>query len=350
MSENTKTNNTIYVPDAPAVAGLAFRGFRGEEDFPAMLAVINGCKYADGIERNDTLEQISRNYRHLVNSDSAQDMLFAEVNGEVVGYGRLLWYQELSGLYLYQHFNFLLPQWRGQGIRRAMLHYNERRLRQIAAGHPAPAVPVASGTFEGSPRAFEAWANDTETHWAGLLTEEGYRAVRFGFEMVRPDLEDIPDRPLPPGLEVRPVQREHLPILWAAAKEAFRDDWGYSEQGWDQGYANMLEDPEFDPSLWQVAWDGDQPVGMVQAFIDAEQNREYGRKRGWTEGISVRRPWRRRGVAKALIARSLRDIKQRGMTEAALGVDADNPNGALQLYRSMGFHVVKRHTTYRKAM
>lgn len=87
---------------------------------------------------------------------------------------------------------------------------------------------------------------------------------------------------------------------------------------------------------------------MVQNFINEEENKEYGRKRGYTEGISVRRPWRRQGLAKALIARSFRVLKDLGMTEAALGVDADNPNGALQLYRSMGFQVVKRHTTYRK--
>ena len=64
----------------------------------------------------------------------------------------------------------------------------------------------------------------------------------------------------------------------------------------------------------------------------------------------MRRPWRRRGLARALIARSFRVVKEQGMTEAALGVDALNPNGALQLYRSMGFEVVKRHTTYRKPL
>ncbi|MGD2207392.1 MAG: GNAT family N-acetyltransferase, partial [Anaerolineae bacterium] len=61
-------------------------------------------------------------------------------------------------------------------------------------------------------------------------------------------------------------------------------------------------------------------------------------------------PWRRQGLAKALIARSFRLLKELGMEEAALGVDADNPNGALQLYQTMGFQVVKRHTTYRKSI
>jgi ribosomal protein S18 acetylase RimI-like enzyme len=55
-------------------------------------------------------------------------------------------------------------------------------------------------------------------------------------------------------------------------------------------------------------------------------------------------------VAKALIARSFQVLKEQGMTEAALGVDAENPNGALQLYKSMGFQVVKQQTTYRKPL
>jgi ribosomal protein S18 acetylase RimI-like enzyme len=42
--------------------------------------------------------------------------------------------------------------------------------------------------------------------------------------------------------------------------------------------------------------------------------------------------------------------KELGMTEAALGVDAQNPNGALALYESMGFRAVRRVTTYRKLL
>jgi ribosomal protein S18 acetylase RimI-like enzyme len=220
-----------------------------------------------------------------------------------------------------------------------MLRHNERRLRQVAAGHP-----------QDGPRFFEAWASATEEHWAALLESEGYEGVRYSFEMVRSDLENIPDLPLPEDLEVRPVEPEQIPVIWAAAKEAFRDHWGFSEEEWDRELSEWKEAPTFQPHLWQVAWDGDQVAGMVQNFVNEAENEEYGRLRGYTEGICVRRPWRRQGLAKALIARSFRLLKELGMEEAALGVDADNPNGALQLYQTMGFQVVKRHTTYRKSI
>jgi mycothiol synthase len=333
------TNRFIKIPEAPAMPGLVFRHFRGERDYPAMLAAIDGSKEADGIERTDSLEDVRRNYQHLVNCDPYQDMVFVEIDGSVIGYGRVFWEQELGGLRRYMHINFLLPEWRSTGIRLAMLKHCERRLREIAAGHQV------SG-----PCVLEAWAADTEAHWESLLVNQGYEAVRYGFEMVRPDLENIPDLPLPDGLEVRPVEPEQVPTIWAAAKEAFRDHWGYSEDEWDEELERWRKSPTFTPELWQVAWDGEQVAGMVQNFVDHAQNEEYGRLRGYTEGICVRRPWRRRGLAKALIARSFLVHRALGMTEAALGVDADNPNGALQLYKSMGFRVVKRHTTYRKSM
>ena len=324
--------------DAPANAGLRIRSFRGEADYVVMHRIIAGAKEEDQTEWATSVEDIARNYRHLTNCDPYQDMFFAEVDGQAVGYSRVWWQQELKGTRPYQHFSHLLPRWRGKGIRRALLQRNERRLREIADSHP-----------DTGPCVFEAWASDTEQHWESLLLEAGYKAIRHSFEMVRPDLENIPDLPLPEGLEVRPVQPEQVETIWEAAREAFRDHWGETE--WQPEWLEeWRESPTFMPHLWQVAWDGDQVAGMVQNFVNEAENEEYGRQRGYTEGICVRRPWRRRGLARALIARSFRVIKELGMTEAALGVDAQNPNGALQLYRSMGFQVVKQHTTYRKPM
>jgi len=64
----------------------------------------------------------------------------------------------------------------------------------------------------------------------------------------------------------------------------------------------------------------------------------------------VKRAWRKQGVASALIAMSLNALKERGMTEAGLGVDAENTSGALHLYEHMGYQTVKRMTIYRKQL
>jgi ribosomal protein S18 acetylase RimI-like enzyme len=43
-------------------------------------------------------------------------------------------------------------------------------------------------------------------------------------------------------------------------------------------------------------------------------------------------------------------LRDRGMTSAGLGVDADNPNAATRLYEDAGFQVDVRSTAYRKPM
>ncbi len=83
-------------------------------------------------------------------------------------------------------------------------------------------------------------------------------------------------------------------------------------------------------------------------IIDAAENERFGRRRGWIDSVSVRRPWRRRGVARALLVRGLATLRDRGLDEAVLGVDADNPTGALGLYESVGFALHRRSAVYRK--
>jgi len=167
--------------------------------------------------------------------------------------------------------------------------------------------------------------------------------------MLRPDLENIPEAPLPAGLEVRPVLPAHMPLIFSAMCEAFRDHWGYISPS-DADYQEWLDDPKSDPSLWRVAWDGDQVAGSVQSFINQTENKEYGRLRGYTEEISVRRNWRRRGLARALLVQSLHAVKAAGMQEAGLGVDSQNPNQAFALYESVGFRTVKQLFAYRKPL
>ena len=83
-------------------------------------------------------------------------------------------------------------------------------------------------------------------------------------------------------------------------------------------------------------------------FINVDENEQQNRKRGYTEGIGVDQSWRRRGVARALISRSLEAQKAAGMTELALVADSDSTSNVIQLYESCGFQIVKRDTIYRK--
>ncbi|MBN1266681.1 MAG: GNAT family N-acetyltransferase [Anaerolineales bacterium] len=327
---------TIQFPDIP---GLNFRGFRGETDFSGMVAVRDACKEIDGMERVWTIEDYVRMFQHLVNCDPYQDMLFAEVDGRIIAFSRVWWDRESDDRLICHLFHMILPEWRRDGIPQVFLAWNETRLREIAAGQQ-----------EGAGKLFRLWVGQKQQDLAGLLEKNGYKPVRYFFQMVRPNLENIPDLPMPEGLETRiPATREEYRKVFKALEEVFQDHWGATS--WkDEWFEAWLIEPTFDPTIWQVAYDGDEVVGTVMTFIDERENLEFNRKRGYTEDITVKRQYRRRGLAKTLISRSLKVLKERGLEEAALGVDADNANGALGLYESMGYVQVKRDMVLEKAL
>jgi len=338
MSTQQLINDRIHVPNAPEIPGLSFRAWRGESDLPLMLAVITGCKDEDKVERSETLENITNNYSHLEHCDPFQDMLIAEINDRMIAYTRVTWNKQEDGLTYYMTFGFLLPEWRRQGIGSAMLAWTEDRLRQVASTHEKT-----------GPRFFQAGAADTEKGTTAMLEKAGYQPARYDFNMSRPISEPLPDAPMPPGLEVRPVKPEHIRPIWDAMQEAFRDHWGFAEEG-EETYLAWQGQSSFQPAIWKVAWDGDQVAGMVLNFVDEPENIEYKRLRGYTEGISVRRPWRKKGLARSLIVQSIQMFKDMGMTETALGVDSQNLSGALRLYQGVGYCQTKQFSIYRKPL
>lgn len=328
----------IVLLDAPALAGLTFRPFRSEADYQYLVELGNASNAADGEEDLYTVEWARNYFAHLTGFDLDRDMLFAEIDGQPVATARV-WTRLLDGgARLYMMAGSVLPPWRRCGLGRALLRWSERRLREIAAAQPAS-----------SARAFRAFASDRQAGRRILLEGEGYAAIRYGFEMARPLAESIPDLPLPGGVEVRPVAPAQYRQVFAAIDEAFRDHWGHGEVT-EEDYQRWINSPSFQPHVWQVAWAGDEVAGTVLNFIDREYNTEFKRLRGWTEDICVRRPWRQQGLAKALIVRSMRVLREQGMTEVGLGVDADNPNGALRLYESLGYRVTKKFMTYEKPL
>jgi len=331
----------LLVDIIPAIPGFQFRKFAGPSDYPAMVDVINSGHVADHIEEIVTVEVLASDFAHVTHCDLNTDMVIAEVNGKLIGFGRVWWWVNDVGERIYGLYGAVHPEYRGKGIGRAVLTWEETRIREIAASHPTT-----------EPRFLQVFLMEGAQQRMALLKHAGYAPIRYGFLMVRPDLSDVPaEWPLPDGLEVRPVLPEHRRAIWEASNEAFRDHWGHRPST-EEDYQSFLSWPDVTPHLWQVAWDTatNEVAGMVLNNIFERENEKMGIKRGWTDPICVRRPWRRIGLARALIMRSLKLLRDQGMTEAALGVDADNPNKALHLYESCGYQQYQRSFTMRKAL
>ncbi len=330
--------NEIILADAPNIEGLRFRKYAGESDFPNMLRILEVVNDADHEDRVVTLDDLKHDYSHLTNSDPDQDMIFAEINGETIAYSRVEWWQEDNPNHrIYSQFVNILPKWRFQGIERAMIHWCEGRLREIAETHP-----------QDSRRFFQTYSSGYKSEFNELLETLHYTPARFFIEMSR-SLENIPIAELPDGLDVRPADEKDIRQIWDASVDAFRDHWGYTIPT-EEDFISYKESKYYQPELWQVAWDGNEVVSSVMNFVEHDYNKKFNKKCGWTENISTRKEWRCRGIAKALIVRSMHMFKDKGFTEVALGVDTNNPNGALRLYQKLGYKKVKTFITYRKEM
>lgn len=323
---------------ALTTTGLRLRPYAGEADLPEMVRVHNAEAEADRLHGRTNLEELAAYVRNPSASFiPARDITIAELDGRVVGVASREVVDTTDGFREHRLDGEVDPAYRRRGIGRVLLEENQRRHRELAA------TDVSTRT-----RIFGSWSNERQPGDVALLDSAGFEHARWFFEMVRPNLADLPDVSLPVGLEIRPIDRAKARDVWNADVEAFKDHWGGFD-GSEEHLQRWLDNPSVDISIWVVAFDGDEVAGGVLNVIDPEQNAALEVQRGWLQSVFTRRPWRRRGLATALIAKSLAVLQDRGMTSAALGVDADNPSGALGLYEGLGFAVDSRSTAWRKA-
>ncbi len=298
-----------------------------------MTAALNRQVDRDGDGEYTTVAGMAAQYDNLQRCDPDRDIVVAEgTDDPIVGYARTMWDDRAEGFRQYWLVVNVDPS--VTGLEAALLDWIERRALEVAAGHDACDRRLCTDADDGGER-------------QALLLDRGFTQREFFASMVRPHLDRIPDVVLPDGVEIRPVEPTHIRAIWEADIEAFRDAPGYVDQT-EQDWEKFRAEAQVDTSLWQVAWSGNMVVGQVRTRFNAEESERSGRRRGWTEDISTRRQWRKQGIASALIAASLRQLRSLGFDEAALGVDTDNPTGAYGVYEALGYEIVRRGAEYER--
>jgi mycothiol synthase len=302
-------------------------------DLPAMVGLINARIEADGGEDEPaTLAAITAVYEHLGMCDPERDIVVATgPGGDVRGYARVVRHDMADGVREYALAFEARPD-----VRPQMFDWAVARALEVAAAEPHPRQELDAGAAGGTDRQ------------RIIAAAPGFCAYAWSAVMVRPTLADVPDLALPEGVAVHAVEPHELRAIWEADIEAFRDhNHQFADVGEDE-WERFLVEAELGTDLWQVAWDDRGVVGQVRTRVVPGESERRGRRRAWTENISTRRDRRGEGVASALIAASLRQLAAAGFDEAALGVDLDNPTGALAVYERLGYQVVQRHTSYRR--
>ena len=328
----------IVVPHAPDIPGLRFRTYSDEADVPAMTHVMNLATGANGNPEFRSEGMVLNELRHAASTDPHDDVVLAFVGEELVAVSEASFEDANEGMRHYQSYCYVHPDWRGRGLGSALLPRTEDRLREIAATHRQPAPPL-----------LVTWTDGPDPGARALVETNGYRDVRTYHMMVRPDLEDIEVPDPPDGIVIRPVSRDELRAVWDAMSEAFKDHFGAMDTS-ETSFQGWISSPRMDPEGMICAFDGDEVAAGVQAAVTPDENEARGYLRGWTDPVFTRRAWRRRGLAFACLGRALAVLRDWGMTSAQLGVDTENPNDALTLYRKHRFESTMTETEWHKPL
>jgi mycothiol synthase len=213
------------------------------------------------------------------------------------------------------------PAHRGRGIGSALVEELDRRARALSP-------TTAPGRFRHAIDADDLAA-------ASILETHGLRPVRHFWHMeIDPTAVETSTSTLD-GIVLREIEAPaELATVHAILDEAFAEDWGYHPQPLDRWSEDHAEGPGYDPTLWALAAEGDEPVGALTASLVDE--------RGWVDEVGVRPAWRGRGVAAALLLRSFAMFAGRGIRRVILNVDAENPTGATRLYERVGMRIAAR--------
>lgn len=189
------------------------------------------------------------------------------------------------------------------------------------------------------------WDRNAEVKAA--YERHGYELIRHSYRM-RIDLAELVEEPAwPEGVSVRPFRTGDERLFYDVHQETFEDHWEHEvPDPYDEWAHWLLQPPMFEPELWFVAEEGGEPAGIAMDYVRTEETPHT----GWVQILGVRRPWRRRGVGRALLLHAFHAFRARGLERAGLGVDASSLTGATRLYESAGMGVAHRFDIYERTL
>jgi mycothiol synthase len=282
------------------------------------LATIGNAKYH--------LSELEREWNHPGFNPETDIHLVIGPQGELSGYCEA-W--DLTDPHVAVHcWGCTHPQHVGLGIGTHLVKWAEQRARDaILKAPPEARVSMLYSVLSSNERAGQ------------LLAENGFKLVRHFWRMVIDLDQPPPDPQWPEGIRPRQFEPDKDErAVFSAGQEAFSDHWGHIERPFEEAFQQWMHrihsEGDLDPSLFTLAMDGDEIAGSCYCRMEAHDDPST----AWVSTLSVRRPWRRRGLGLALLQNAFAEFYRRGKYRVGLGVDAQNLTGAVRLYEKAGMH------------
>jgi mycothiol synthase len=328
---------TLELPARPAMSEFEFRALR-RDDVAALYEMLLAIERTD--ERNlvGTLADLQREFDDPWSNAEIDSLAAFTVDGQLAGYAHTFQNPQPENEVRCHLAVEVHPAQRANGLADALLDWAEERGRQRVVLTSNEAAHVLRYGIQ-----------DTQAKQQAQLEQRGFNIVRYFYHMQRDLSEPIAPVQLPGDLALRVYAPELSDALHAAFNEAFRDHWSFDPVTAEDWRIFFVGRSSFRPDLTYVVMDGDEVAGFSLNGVSPDENARHGRSDGWVEVLAVRRPWRKRGVATALLCASLHAFKAEGLQHAMLGVDTQNLSGALRVYEGVGFKPIKRFIQFEKA-
>jgi ribosomal protein S18 acetylase RimI-like enzyme len=311
--------------------GYVFRAPRIDEA-AAVADVMNAAEHAVTGEDQTDAESVMR-YWTRPDWDLAQDArVVCDARGAIVGYADYDAFDPWTQLEIDGHVH---PAHRGAGVGTALLSWGISRGRADSAKAP-PGERVVLRAFQ--------WADDDSGR--AFFATKGWEICRWFYWMLIDLNSPVPAPSWPEGMSVRSMRPDEERAVWEADMESFRDHWGFVTEPFEDYVHRIFRHEDFRHDLGFIALDGAEIAGLSLC----RSRRPEDEAKGWVQDLGVRRPWRRRGIALALLQHSFAALRERGCECVGLAVDAESQTGAVALYEKAGMHVEREAVSYEKVL
>lgn len=283
-----------------------------DDDFDAMLKLMNAHQLAAFGEADASAEEL-RLWLTAPSVEVENDIRVLERDGRLIGYADVdgtreeppLWWCDLK----------VAPDADADEVVPALVSWLDER--------------AAKGRLR-------VWTSESDRRVTEAFTALDFAPSRHSYRM-EIDLAGEARVPAwPDGIAVRLMCEDEHHRVYDAVFEVWQDTSDPMDETFDEWAHWTVRSETFDPSLWFLAFAGDELAGFSLCRRDATDSAA-----GYVGTLGVRRPWRRQGLGGALLLHSFDAFRQRGWTRGTLGVDAASPTGATRLYERAGMHVYR---------